>query len=74
MGSTGRFLLLLERRKRISIENNATSASPPRTQPTMIPTSLDNELWAAEPEVPVDEGPKVDGDGDVVLSGSLVLG
>ena len=38
----------------------------------MIPTSLDNELWAAEPEVPVDEGPKVDD--DVVLSGSLVLG
>jgi hypothetical protein len=73
MGSIGRFLL--ERRKRISIANNATSVMPPRTQPTMIPTLfrlLDDELWAAaDPEALVDEGPEVD---EVVLSGSSVLG
>ena len=76
MGSIG--LCLLERRKRISMGNNATSARPPRTQPTMIPTlfKLDDELWAAaDPEVLVillvDEGPEVD---EVVLSGSSILG
>jgi hypothetical protein len=38
----------------------------------MIPTLLDDELWAgADPEMPVDEGPKVVD--DVVLSGSSVL-
>ena len=70
MGSIGRFLL--ERRKRRSIANNATSARPPRTQPTMIPTLfklLDDELWAAAD--PGNEGPEVD---EVVLSGSSLLG
>jgi hypothetical protein len=87
MGSIGRFRFILERWRRISIANNATSARPPRTQPMMIPT-LDVELRAAaDPEVPVillvdkgpevvilllaDEGPEVD---EVVLSGSSTLG
>ena len=74
MGSIGRFLFILERRKRI-IANNATRARPPRTHPTIIPTLfkfLGDELWAAaDPELPlillVDKGPKVE---EVVLSGS----
>ena len=78
MGSIGRFLFILERRKRIRVANNATSARPPRTQPTMILTSfklLDDDIWAAaNPEVPVillvDEGPEAD---EVVLSGSSAL-
>ena len=78
MGSIGRFLFILERRKRFRIVDNATSARPPRTQPTMIPALfklLDDKLWAAaDPEVAaillVDEGPKVD---EVVLSGSSIL-
>ena len=79
----GRFFFILKRRKRIRITNNATSARPPRTQPTMIPALfklLDDELWAAsgpevladgDPEALVDEGPEVD---EVVLSGSSALG
>ena len=67
MGSIGRFIFILERRRRISIANNTMSARPPRTQPTIIPTLfklLDDELWAAaDPEVPmillVDEVPEV---------------
>jgi hypothetical protein len=79
-GSIACFLFILERRKSVSIANNATSARPPRTHPTMIPTLfklLDVELWAAaDPEVPVilppvDKGLEVD---EVVLSGSSVLG
>ena len=79
MGSIGCFLFILERRKRTSIANNTTSARPPRTQPTMIPTLfklIADDLWAAaDPEVPailllVDEGPEVD---EVVLLGSSVL-
>ena len=76
MGSIGRFIFILERRRRISIANNTMSARPPRTQPTIIPTLfklLDDELWvSADPEVPVvDEGPEID---EVVLSGSWTLG
>ena len=64
MGSIDRFLFILERRKRIKVVNNATSARPPRTQPTMIPTFLLDAVL-------VDECPEVDG---VLLSGSSVLG